>query len=73
VKEPDEFAEPFAQARGTILGPLQAHLYDRIKVGDVVLLLTDGATCNYPNGAFLRVIYAQRDGIKEAYQVVRAE
>jgi hypothetical protein len=32
----------------------------------VVLLLMDGATCNYPIGTVLRVTYAEREGIKEA-------
>jgi len=49
VKGPDEFAESFAEAQGVILGPLQAHLHDRIKVGEVELLLTGGATCDYPS------------------------
>ncbi len=49
MKGPDEFAESFAEAQGVILGPLQAHLHDRIKVGEVELLLTGGATCDYPS------------------------
>jgi hypothetical protein len=42
-------------------------------VADVVLLLMDGATCNYPIGTVLRVTYAEREGIKEASLVARAE
>ena len=65
--------ESLAAAYGIILGPLQAHRLERIQVGDVVLFLTDGATCNYPIGTVLRVTYAEREGIKEASRVVRAE
>jgi hypothetical protein len=60
VKDPDEFAEPFGQAQGVILGPLQAHLHDRIKVGAVERLLSGGATCDCPIGTMLRVIYGIR-------------
>jgi hypothetical protein len=42
-------------------------------VGDVVLFLPDGTTCNYPIGTVLRVTYAEREGIKEASLVARAE
>jgi hypothetical protein len=74
VKDPDESAEPLAEAQGVILGPLQAHLHDRIKVGEVEqLLLTGGATCDYPIGTALRVTYAEHEGIKEASRVARAE
>jgi hypothetical protein len=73
VKGPDEFAESFAEAQGVILGPLQAHLHDRIKVGEVELLLTGGATSDYPIGTAPRVTYTKHDGIKEASRVVRAE
>jgi len=39
----------------------------------LVLFLTDGATCNYPIGTVLRVTYVEREGIKEASRVARAE
>jgi hypothetical protein len=73
VKNLDDDDESPAAAYGIILGPLHAHRVDHIQVGDVVLFLTDGATCNYPIGTLLRVTYAEREGIKEASRVVRAE
>ena len=73
MKNLDDEEESPAAAYGIILGPLQAHRLERIQVGDVVLFLTDGATCNYPIGTALRVTYVEREGIKEASRVARAE
>ena len=73
MKNLDDDEESPAAAYGIILGPLQAHRLDHIQVGDVMLFLTDGATCNYPIGTLLRVTYAEREGIKEASRVVRTE
>ena len=73
MKNLDDDEESPAAAYRIILGPPQAHRLDHIQVGDVMLFLTDGATCNYPIGTLLRVTYAEREGIKEASRVVRAE
>lgn len=73
MKNLDDDEESAAVAYGIILGPLQAHRLERIQVGGAVLFLTDGATCNYPIGTVLRVTYVEREGIKEASRVARAE
>jgi hypothetical protein len=73
VRNLDDDEESPAAAYGIILGPLQTHRVDHIQVGDVVLFLTDGATCNDPIGTLLRVTYAEREGIKQASRAVRAE
>ena len=73
LKNSDDDGTLGRASHGVLVGPLQAHLHDRIKVGDVVLLLTDGATCNYPIGTVLRVTYREYDGIKEASRVARTE
>jgi len=59
------------QTQGITLGPLPAHLLDSIRVGDVVLFLAEGTTCNHPIGVMLRVTYAEREGIKEVRRIVR--
>jgi hypothetical protein len=72
VETTDIPPERSVDSHGIILGPLMAHLLDRIQVGDLLLLLPDGTTCDYPIGTVLQVTYTEHAGIKQASRVVRA-
>jgi hypothetical protein len=65
--------ELLSEGHGVVLGRLQARLPDRIIVGDMVLFLPSGTQCDHAIGTALRVTYTEREGIKEASRVVRAE
>ncbi len=74
MEDTDDVPEQLSsEAYGVILGPLQAHLVDGIRVGDVVLRLSRGTTCSYSIGTLLRVTYTEHEGIKEASHVARVE
>ena len=62
---------PLSEADGVVLGRLQ--LPDRIIVGNIVLVLTKGTHCDHAIGTALWVTYTEREGIREASRVVRAE
>jgi hypothetical protein len=64
---------PLSEAHGVVLGRLQARLPDRIIVGDMALFLPNGTHCDHAIGTALRVSYTEREGIREASRVVRAE
>jgi hypothetical protein len=72
VENTDIPPERAVESHGIILGPLRAHLLDRIQVGDLLLLLPDGTTCDHPIGTVLQVTYTEHEGIKQASRVVRA-
>jgi hypothetical protein len=65
--------EPLSEGHGVVLGRLQARLPDRIIVGDMVLFLPNGTHCDHAIGTALRVTYLEREGIKEASRMERAE
>ncbi len=73
MENTDDVSERSSDVRGIILGPLQAHLVDGIRVGDVMLLLSGETTCNYSIGTRPRVSYTEHDGVKEAHHVARVE
>ena len=73
TKEPCDDLGSLSEADGVILGRLQAQLPDRIIVGDIVLFLTNGTHCDHALGTALRVTYTEREGIRKASGVVRAE
>ena len=65
--------ELLSEGHGVVLGRLQARLPDRIIVGDMALFLPHGTHCDHAIGTALRVTYAEREGIREVFGVVRAE
>jgi hypothetical protein len=72
VENTDDGLDRSSRTHGIVLGPLRAYLVDGIQVGDMVLLLPGGTTCNYPIGTVLRVTYTEHEEIKQASRVVRA-
>ena len=57
---------PSSRVHGIIRGRLSAYLEDRIRIGDVVLVLPEGMTCNYRVGTVLQVSYTQHGETKRA-------
>ena len=62
-----------APAHGVMVAPLKEAYAGRIVVGDRTFFLRDGATCSYPAGTQLEVVYTELDGRRDVERITPAQ